>query len=96
MTDLCGRCLIIVNATSYVSARWTADLSYQECARNLAPEPLAKWAEQILERSGGDAVFDIDATTGHIVPFSTWHGDPVCRYHLWVLVEADRKEHKYW
>ena len=86
-TDICGRCLIQVNATSYVAAIW-------EDNRENAPDPtnprrLLKWIEGKLYDHG--ARFEINGMPGCVVSIATWHGDPVCVYHLWVLVEAESR-----
>lgn len=48
---------------------------------------LKAWAiEKILD---GLWRFEVNATNGGFVPISTWHGDPVCCYHLYVLGERE-------
>lgn len=98
MTDFCGRCLVIADATSVVDAEWRDhDGIRLEHVRNIThPRSLAAWAENIMTRSGGDAKFRINTMAECLTPFATWHGDPVCAYHLWVLVEADRHRNGYW
>lgn len=87
--DLCGRCLIVVNVTTPVSVRYDHHTDWAQDTTD--PEQLAAWVEQHCERSGGDALFSIGPTSRRFVPFSTWHGDPVCSWHLWQLTEKEQR-----
>lgn len=86
--DLCGRCLVIPNATSYVRAVFPngAKVIFRE---HTDPVALKKWVEA---RAYGDGcTFECDATTARFLPISTWHGDPVCAFHLWLLADLEMK-----
>jgi hypothetical protein len=51
---------------------------------------LKRWAEDKIY-SGEGWVISVGDTVDRFVSFSTWAGDPVCAYHLYLLVEAERK-----
>jgi hypothetical protein len=94
--DLCGRCLIILNATTAVRADipregGRIDVEHAACATD--PVSLKKWAERVLQLGGR---ITVDATTGRFEPLSTWHGDPVCSVHLWTLAEAEMRNGYGW
>jgi hypothetical protein len=89
--DICGRCLINPNATTYVAAVWQAK---EGTSKEPAPHPtdpwsLKSWADSCLERDRIN--FEIDATKDRIIAIGTWHGDPVCSFHLWMLVVAEMR-----
>ena len=78
---ICNRCLVIVNASTSV---------YDEDADEYAPHPtspvaLRNWA---ASRVGHRLSIDDMPQAFHSV--STWHGDPVCPYHLMERVQAER------
>jgi hypothetical protein len=78
----CNRCLAIVDARTTV---WDQDTN--ETAPNpTGPATLRLWA---IERQGHRlAINDMPQA---FAPVSTWHGDPVCAYHLLERVQAERR-----
>ena len=89
--DICGRCLVNPNMTTYVVAIWETrgSINRERAPNHANPRALKQWAEDRLYGDG--ARFEIDATINRIVAISTWHGDPVCSYHLWLLAESENK-----
>lgn len=84
--EICGRCLVNVDARSSIAA---VKEGYLEQARDRDPRRLKAWAE---EKAYGDGChFQVDATGDRFIAISTWHGDPVCSYHLWQLAEAEMR-----
>lgn len=88
--DLCVRCLVCVDARACFTARW-ADQFETFPATQANPRVLANWHEQVMIKSGGGAVFDLDALRRVLTAVTTWHGDPICAPHLWELVEDERR-----
>lgn len=89
LDEICGRCLVNINATVTIRAIFPdGKREFCDCATN--PVALKKWVE---DRRFGDNYcrFEVDATTDRFRPVSTWHGDPVCSWHLWVLVDGEAK-----
>ena len=87
--DLCGRCLVIVDARTVIRARHP-DGCIEVCEHSTDPRTLKKWVEA---RAYGDGcTFQVDNTTDRFLAISTWHGDPVCSWHLWVLAEAEMRD----
>lgn len=83
--EICGRCLVNLNASTSIVAKWgTGNI---EQPRSRTPAQLKTWAQEMLYGNG--AHFEVDATNQRFEAVSTWHGDPVCGYHLWVLAEAE-------
>jgi hypothetical protein len=90
--EICGRCLINWNGTRIV-ASWGGhgqepDTEMAEPA-SMTPAALKKWAQDMLY--GNRARISADAVSQRFEAISTWHGDPVCGYHLRVLAEAEMR-----
>lgn len=76
---ICGRCLVIVNTVTVVTAR--AGGNVVSIAPNpTSPRALLTWAEEQLY--GNNAQLFIDDQADTFRPVTTWHGDPVCPGHL--------------
>jgi len=88
--EICGRCLVNVNATT--SIRAIKPNGDQEEAPVRDPRGLKLWAQARLY--GDRCRFQVDATGDRFESVSTWHGDPVCAYHLWYLAEAELRGHR--
>lgn len=84
--EICGRCLINPNASTSVVAKWGTNI---QPPPSMSPYLLKKWAQDMLY--GNHARFEVDATSQRFEAVSTWHGDPVCGYHLWLLAEAEMR-----
>lgn len=92
MTDICNRCLVNVNATVTIRAKITAadgGIRTEFCEVATNPAALKKWVEDLWY--GDNARFEVDATADRFKAISTWYGDPVCAWHLWELVDAERR-----
>lgn len=87
-TDLCNRCLIIVDVRSSVVAHFTD--KHVHCPSPTSPLSLASWVEQ--QGIAGADSFSINDMPYAFVPFSTWLGDPVCAPHLHQLVDRERRQ----
>lgn len=88
--EICGRCLVNVNATIMVRAKITGSdgATHMEiCQYPTDPIALKEWVEN--HWYGDNARFEVGTTTDRFKAISTWHGDPVCAWHLWVLVDAE-------
>lgn len=85
---MCGRCLVVLNTTSPVRARTPGgELASFEHPTDVPA--LKAWViEKILD---GQWSFEIGPLAHCFVPIATWHGDPVCVYHLYVLAEMERR-----
>lgn len=86
--EICGRCLINPDARTVIVAIW-GDGSNMEHAPSMTPPALKKWLQKMLYING--ARFELGATSQRVEAISTWHGDPVCGYHLWQLAEAEMR-----
>lgn len=87
---LCNRCLIVLNVTTAIRARGMAadGLHHVEpCPFATNPIALASWAREMLYER--DWIIEVNDRTHMFWPISTWHGDPVCSTHLFLLVEAE-------
>ena len=84
---ICNRCLIQVNAMTSIMARWSGHA--ESCLTPNSPYPLAKWAAEMLY--GNNATIMVNDRSDMFRQFSTWHGDPVCVWHLWELVDTENK-----
>jgi hypothetical protein len=90
--EICGRCLVHLNASGYVAAKWgTGNIEQAPNPQN--PRALRKWAEDMLY--GNNARFEINGMTDCMEAISTWNGDPVCSVHLWQLASAEMQGVKY-
>ena len=88
--DICNRCLVNVNSTTAIRARFRDSL--ESCEVVTDPVALKKWAQTMLCGDVGAVVkIEVNHTTDRFRPVSTWHGDPVCSYHLWVLVDTEAR-----
>jgi hypothetical protein len=86
---LCGRCLVNLDARTLIRARFPNG-HMEICSSATDPVALKKWAQGQI-RAHEAVSFDVDATADRFLPVSTWHGDPVCSWHLWVLADAEMK-----
>ena len=86
--EICGRCLINPNSSTSIVAIWGADRNMED-PPSMAPPQLKKWVQEMLY--GNQARFEVNATSQRFEAISTWHGDPVCGYHLWQLAEAEMR-----
>lgn len=91
--EICGRCLVNLDARSSIAATWggsgTEPDPHMAEPASRTPKALRKWAEEMLY--GNNARFAVDDTDQRFEAVSTWHGDPVCGYHLWWLAEAEMR-----
>lgn len=88
VTELCGRCLVVVNASTSVRARWKNAGGYHIAhAENLDVTSLIQWAEDMIY--GQNADIEIGNTSQRMRPVSTFRGDLVCAYHLMELVSIE-------
>lgn len=85
MIEICGRCLVNLDARSSVAA---VKEGQYEPAPNMAPWPLKAWAQ---EKAADGYVFEQYTSSGVLIAISTWNGDPVCAVHLWTLVDLEMK-----
>lgn len=85
---ICNRCLVIVNSASVVRARFANRMEF--CEHPTVPVMLKKWVEARLYLDGCQR-FEVDNTTDRFRAISTWYGDPVCSWHLWMLADAEAK-----
>jgi hypothetical protein len=51
------------------------------------PVALKAW---VVEKILDGYWFEIGDTSERFVPISTWHGDPVCRWHLYYLANNEK------
>ena len=86
--EICGRCLINPDVRSNIVAIW-GNGQNMDHPPDMAPPRLKKWAQEMLY--GNRARFEVDATSQRFEAISTWHGDPVCGWHLWQLAEAEMR-----
>lgn len=86
--EICGRCLVNVNATITIQAIFP-DGHKEFCEHPTDPVALKKWVED--RWFGDNCRFEVGQTTARFRAVSTWHGDPVCVYHLWELCETERR-----
>lgn len=85
--ELCGRCLVVVNAQTAVRAKHpNGALEIIREATN--PVGLKSWVTGLLVNSR-EWRFEMDSTTDRFIPISTMYGDLVCAYHLWILVDDE-------
>lgn len=91
--EICGRCLIIPNASSSIVATWGGGRTEPDpnvaYPPSMVPAALKKWAQEMLY--GNRARIAVDDTSQRFAAISTWHGDPVCGFHLWRLAEAEMR-----
>ena len=88
--EICGRCLINVNITVPVVARFP-DGHSEFFGTPTDPLALRKWIEDRWYGEG--CTFAVGTTTDRFRSISVWHGDPVCPVHLWWLVDAEAKSY---
>lgn len=83
---VCGRCLVVIDSRMRILAKHPKHgLHVFERVTDMAA--LKAWViEKILN---GLWRFEVNDSNGRFVPISTWHGDPVCRWHLYVLGERE-------
>lgn len=82
--ELCARCLVQVSPAALMVAEWhDADglLFKEACQTPTRPQGIVKWVGSVI-RKDPDAIFSIDQNNHMLVPFATWHGDPICVVHL--------------
>lgn len=81
--ELCARCLVQVSSAVLMVAEWHSDglLFKEECRTPNWPKDIVKWVGSVI-RKDPDAIFSINHNNHMIVPFTTWHGDPICVVHL--------------
>jgi hypothetical protein len=84
--EICGRCLIQPDSRTAVFA---VKAGFREIAPDMNPRLLKLWAQE--KAYVDNCRFEINDTTGRILALSTWHGDPVCSYHLYVLADAEMR-----
>lgn len=79
--DLCGRCLTIVDTRTAVQAHGRDDeLPVDFPLSATLTQRLRAWVEE--QMWGNGKMISIDAQPNAFRPVSTWHGDPVCEFHL--------------
>lgn len=85
---VCGRCLVVINATVPIRAKHPRG-EYEAFQYPTEMTTLKAWViGKILDRGWW---FEIGTVTDCFIPISTWHGDPVCAYHLYALAELERR-----
>lgn len=85
----CGRCLVHLNATGMVRAKWTDEKGghFQEAANySTDPKYMYEWCKQMMQRG---ATFEWDGWTNAVIPITTLHGDLICVAHL--MAETERR-----
>ncbi len=87
MDGICNRCLVIVNSTTRIRARYMDQL---ETFSN--PSDMPALLDWVLDKLAGGWRLETDASIGTFRSISIWHGDPVCQVHLFMLVEAEMRE----
>ena len=85
MIPLCSRCLVVMDARTFVRAQFPDRI--EEC-RDRNPIGLRAWAEGVLAEGGRIIV---DDTIDRFAPVATWYGDPVCTIHLWECADRERR-----
>jgi hypothetical protein len=84
---ICGRCLIVVNATISVRAKHPSG-RLEICETPTEPVALKVWViGKCLDDPGW--WFEIGSTGDRFIPIATMYGDPVCSYDLYRLVDSE-------
>ena len=84
VTELCGRCLVVVDARTVIRARTPTRIT---TAPDLDVVSLIKWAESMIY--GDNANIEVNGTRNRFQPVSTYRGDLVCAVHLYELVSLE-------
>lgn len=90
----CGRCLVVVNAASFTVCRDLNKPSSQPIEYKAGagrPRDLRDWYYRMMKEVSNPE-FQIDALPNMMIPVTTWHGDPVCGWHL---IECRQAEWEY-
>jgi hypothetical protein len=86
---VCGRCLVIPNSTSVVTAHFGAGEFVNAPFAPSDPWRLAAWVEQ--QGTAGAVRFSINDMSNAFIPVATFGGDPVCAGHLYELVTNEAR-----
>lgn len=87
--DLCNRCLVVLNARTNIIARTRHTGGKQEACKN--PQDMPALIDWVIDKIISGWRIDTDDVTDTFKAVSTWHGDPVCSWHLYRLVEAETR-----